>query len=247
MSHLLHPHAARGNALFLILIAVALFAALSYAVTQSGRGSGSVSREQSAIYAAQITQAGAGMQSIVSRMMLMGTTMTGLSFEDADPPYPTAYDHTPAANLEDRVFHPSGGGATYPTPSEAWLDPAFSASPGYGPYGKWLFQDDTCLDGDVGCAINERDVIATLSYVKKEICVAINKGLGIDNPGGNPPVDGGCPGASPYDGTFATNPFYHIGTTGAVGTTQPSGCVAYNTGCSGGTIYYIYVHSLYEQ
>lgn len=58
-----------GNILFLILIAVALFAALSYAVTSSTRsGGGDASKEKMATDAAAFIQYTAGLQSHILRM-----------------------------------------------------------------------------------------------------------------------------------------------------------------------------------
>src|SRR5690606_5024544 len=91
----------RGNALFLILIAVALFAALSYAVTQSGRGGGTIDNETALINASQITQFPAAVRTAVTRMVLTGTAVSGLNFD--------AVGGT-GTDVETAVFNPSGGG-----------------------------------------------------------------------------------------------------------------------------------------
>src|ERR1039458_1324840 len=58
-----------GNVLFLILIAVALFAALSYAVTQSSRsGSTESTGEKSLISSSTLTQYPAGVRTDIIRM-----------------------------------------------------------------------------------------------------------------------------------------------------------------------------------
>jgi hypothetical protein len=82
----------RGSALFLILIAVALFAALSYAVTQSGRsGKGSISREQVQLARAQINELVALTQHMVTRLALQGCTPFQIS-RYAIPNQPPAAD-----------------------------------------------------------------------------------------------------------------------------------------------------------
>tara|TARA_B100000686_G_scaffold332369_1_gene397038 strand:- start:1861 stop:2559 length:699 start_codon:yes stop_codon:yes gene_type:complete len=61
-----------GNALFLILIAVALFAALSYAVTNSERGGGGIDKEKATILASQMTQDISRVQSAIQRLKIIG-------------------------------------------------------------------------------------------------------------------------------------------------------------------------------
>ena len=64
--------AQEGNVLFLILIAVALFAALSYAVTQSSRSGGGDTSETTLINTAQITQYPASVRTSIIRMLVSG-------------------------------------------------------------------------------------------------------------------------------------------------------------------------------
>ncbi len=60
-----------GNVLFLILIAVALFAALSYAVTQSGRGGGNITRETNNLVSSRISQWYSEAQYAFQKMALL--------------------------------------------------------------------------------------------------------------------------------------------------------------------------------
>ena len=63
----------RGNILFLILIGVALFGALAYAVTQGSRGGGKgdISDEQADIAASQAIQMADDIATAVSRLQIV--------------------------------------------------------------------------------------------------------------------------------------------------------------------------------
>jgi len=97
-----------GNALFLILIAVALFAALSYAVTQSGRGSGGIEREQQMIDQAVSEQCTASVNYGVNKLKLInGCDASEISYELAD-----GSNANPSAPVDKscHIFDPNGAG-----------------------------------------------------------------------------------------------------------------------------------------
>ena len=173
----------RGNVLFLILIAVALFAALSYAVTQSSRsGGGDANSETNLINSATLTQYPAGVRTAIIRMMISNNVdVADLSFN-----VPSDFGNlTP--NEAHGVFHPSGGGATYTQ------GPAEVMAGGTTP-GTWHFNSEneinqvgTTAGGDAGTA-NTADVIAFLPDISLSVCNRVNGELGLP---ATPPIDTG--------------------------------------------------------
>ncbi len=158
-----------GNVLFLILIAVALFAALSYAVTQSSRsGAGGTDGESALVNSATVTQYPASVRTAIVRMIINGTTIDQMNF---DPPsqFSSTCDAAPAAC----VFHTSGGGATRVT---APPDVMASAT-----QGQWIFAANYQINqiGTSGAAATNTDVIAFLPGISQGICSRLNEELGI--------------------------------------------------------------------
>lgn len=164
-----HKYAHQGNALFLILIAVALFAALSYAITQSGRGGGNVNKETTLLASSNLMQYMQNIKTGVDRLKVLGCAPAEISFELPDG----SYNNTNApTNNTCHVFHTSGAGLSYQAPDPTILNSALSAEAGYGDAS---FERNNNIDmGDTSSAYA---VELTIPFVSDEICLAINKEL----------------------------------------------------------------------
>ncbi len=159
-----------GNVLFLILIAVALFAALSYAVTRSTRsGSQDASSETSLINSSSLTQYPAGIRTSLVRMIISNNaSIDDLAFD-------TPSDFGSLSNTNFSVFHPAGGGATYQLAAADAM-----AATAEGP---WHFNANFEIPeiGTGGAGGN--DLIAFLPGVTQGLCKKLNEEYGI-TPGG---------------------------------------------------------------
>lgn len=180
----------RGNVLFLILIAVALFAALSYAVTQSSRsGGGDTSGETTLINSAQLTQYPASVRTSIIRMLVNGTGVDELNF-NTPPDFGNLFSNAVG------VFHPSGGAAVYsPAPPDIMAD---------GNQGDWVFNANLEVPdiGTTGAGGNE--LIAFLPGVKATVCRKVNEQLGIGDVA--PQVSADLAGAGGYDEANLVDP-----------------------------------------
>ena len=202
-----------GNVLFLILIAVALFAALSYAVTSSTRSKGDTGKEGTLIASAAITQYPSSVIIDLRRMIFAGTSPDELRFNT-----PADFDKLSSPSIG--VFHPSGGGATY-VPASA--DTMKNDQP-----GEWFFNAEMEVPEISTTGEGNNDLIAYLVGLKKSICSKINEEYGLgdkipvlngdraplytkkmvdDESGGYIATEGDVPDIDDGAGTFNGQPF----------------------------------------
>lgn len=154
----------QGNVLFLILIAVALFAALSYAVTTSSRGSGNADSEKVKISTAQWLSYVASTRTAIQRMIFSATDLQfcvgGLDFCGIGE----GFDDLCSTGTTC-LFAPEGGGAVKPLLPSGKT--AYFIRPG----------NSISIDG-IGTPAADAFIQYTDELSANE-CQEINRGLGI--------------------------------------------------------------------
>ncbi len=155
----------RGSALFLILIGIALFAALSYGISQGLRVSegtmSGVSQDKARLEMAAVLDFLHGVQNGFQEMKLNGIDPSAVSFErPTDGTYGTApYDL--------KIFHPLGGKVIFIPVWNEIDDPSEATAT------DWSFISNS-IDG-VGST--QPDVIAALVRVPQKLCESMNESL----------------------------------------------------------------------
>lgn len=169
----------------MILIAIALFAALAYAVTRGGTGSTNVlDTEKARLVAGEIIDYGTGLRPVIDRMMLM----TGV--QDTDTPAGVGIlfsaPDSPSAPAKRELFNAAGGKAPYQTPpAEACLSTC-----------AYIFTGQITVTGVGDDAKPELSMI--LVNIPQKLCEMINntEGLGTAIPAGDELAT-----IAPFDGT----------------------------------------------
>ncbi len=239
----------QGNALFLILIAVALFAALSYAVTNSTRSGGGVSSltETELIKTSVIAQRGAQIKTAIDRMKIIhGVQNWEICFDHANWGH-NNYNYSSCNNVETNIFNSEGGGVAFGTPDSDWLDTANSGRPRYGQY---VFQSRRVegIGTDSGSGGSMNDLVMYLPHLKKDVCVKINEGLGITNPSGDPPTEPNETNPKYFQCTFGESGSHCYGSsiqtaidgTGDELVGKEAGCARFTNAFGGATSYTFY-------
>jgi len=115
------PSSQSGNVLFIILLAIALFGALSFAVSNSLQSdtAGIMNERDAKLAAADILNYTQVIQRAVDRVRSKGCSENDISFENTTV---SGYAHTPDVEDKCKIFNPSGGSANWQSPANGVND-----------------------------------------------------------------------------------------------------------------------------
>lgn len=221
-----------GSALFLILIAVVLFAALTYAITQSNRGDGnSMSKEGATIQITRLFNFGSEVRAAVNKLLLKGCSIEELSFEND-----TVGGYTNANSPSNRschIFDIAGGGVAFPFSQMYQANNELINT--YGDFN-WNISCNRQMGG-IGVEAND-DMRMVYFIRRKQICDAINIRAGIFNMTTIPEgffhwsnYTGVCGSGGGYFWVSGITPTQYIG--------KSEGCYAYPLSNGGGYLAYM--------
>lgn len=199
-------HTQRGGAFFIIMIAIAIFGALSAVLIRGSRTTmSSLTQDQTRLAAQDMISFASAMQKTVQTMRLRGITETQFDFSNtiyttlAGSAITTA--NATCTDTSCKIFA-MGGGNLNPIlpPSGIGVDQSAGSGTNWkaGHVGFRVLRVD-------GIGSGSPDLVMGQIFLTKELCMQINTLLGVTNPSDAPPVD--LEGsAQSYSGTIATFP-----------------------------------------
>ena len=228
----------KGNVLFMILIAIVLFAGLTYAISNSNRGTSNMDRERGSISATDFLSYGQGMEKMTARMLGNDISENGISFENS---IWKQYDGTDVmgANAsctvaDCKMFDPAGGGQTPKTFAQQSVSSPANADVQSGHGVVYSLKV-------AGVGSTAHDLVLMIAVIDQNTCKQINTSLGITNPSDAPPADSWA-GAVRYTGAL-TGPDDATDEIGDVATQingKTAGCITRSGGAYGTADNYYY-------
>jgi hypothetical protein len=210
----------RGNALFLILIAVALFAALAYAVTQSGRsGNGATAKEKASLVAARMVSTANMMSQAINRLMLTG----GCADTYLDIGYGNSTSGTPTDG-SCNLFAANGGGLASGD-FYGFLSAPDYGVPGGAPKSSYIYAP-MFVGGQPasGAGTSAYDLVMFSPVFSLDVCNALNTAL--NAPAGMIATTLNVYGPPYFTGAYSANPYSALSFPNAIGgcgLTNPTG------------------------
>jgi hypothetical protein len=171
----------RGSIFFYILLGVVLFGALAFTISRGMRSQSTdnMTKRQTEMAASEIVSVAQGLAKGIDRMRQNSVSESDFCFahENLSEDSKQAYERN--AGCEDdknKLFHAKGGSISYSKVPEGWLESSRKADEGYG---EWIFSDQNALKGITDDS-EGTELIAHINYLKRDLCEAVNKALGIE-------------------------------------------------------------------